>query len=167
MKLRVASLINDSIVDGPGFRYAVYVQGCSHHCEGCHNPQTHDFDGGFEADTEEIWQAIIENPLLSGITFSGGDPLFQPVPLLDLAKKAKENDLSVWCYTGWTFEELVEKNDPDIFDLLRYVDVLVDGRFEADQRTLDLPFRGSKNQRLIDVPAYFNEGVIREIELNH
>ena len=166
MKLRVASLINDSIVDGPGFRYAVYVQGCSHHCKGCHNPQTHDFNGGFEADTEKIWQEIKENPLLSGITFSGGDPLFQPVPLLELAKKAKANGFSVWCYTGWTLEQLIEKNDPEIIRLLHYVDVLVDGRFEQDQKTMDLPFRGSKNQRLIDLPAYFEEGIIREIELN-
>ncbi len=166
MKLRAASLINDSIVDGPGLRYAVYVQGCSHHCDGCHNPQTHAFDGGFETDTEDIWREIEGNPLLDGVTFSGGDPLFQPLPLTELARKARENGMSVWCYTGFVFEALLEKNDREIMELLRFVDVLVDGRFEKSLRTLELPFRGSKNQRLIDVKRYFSDGVVAEYSLS-
>ena len=162
MKIRVAALVNDSIVDGPGLRYAVYTQGCIHHCKGCHNPQTHDINGGFEADTEDIWREISENPLLSGITFSGGDPLLQPLPLGLLAKKARKEGLSVWCYTGWVWEDLLKKNDPDIMALLSDIDVLVDGPFLSEQRTLELSFRGSRNQRLIDVRRSLKSGKTEE-----
>ena len=162
MKIRIAALVNDSIVDGPGLRYAVYTQGCLHHCKGCHNPQTHDINGGYETDTEDIWREISENPLLSGITFSGGDPLLQPRPLAELAKKAVEEGLSVWCYTGWVWEDLLKKNDPDIMALLNHIDVLVDGPFLSEQRTLELPFRGSKNQRLIDVQRSLRSGRTEE-----
>ena len=162
MKIRIAALVNDSIVDGPGLRYAVYTQGCLHHCKGCHNPQTHDINGGYETDTEDIWREISENPLLSGITFSGGDPLLQPRPLTELAKKAGEEGLSIWCYTGWVWEDLLRKNDPDIMALLNEIDVLVDGPFLSEQRTLELPFRGSKNQRLIDVLRSLRSGRTEE-----
>lgn len=162
MKIRIAALVNDSIVDGPGLRYAVYTQGCLHHCKGCHNPQTHDINGGYETDTEDIWREISENPLLSGITFSGGDPLLQPRPLTELAKKAGEEGLSIWCYTGWVWEDLLRKNDPDIMALLNEIDVLVDGPFLSEQRTLELPFRGSKNQRLIDVQRSLRSGRTEE-----
>lgn len=165
MKLRVAALVNDSIVDGPGLRYGLYVQGCPHRCEGCHNPQTHPFDGGFEMDTDKIWEEIEENPLLSGITLSGGDPISQAKPLVEIAKKAKENGLSVWCYTGYLFEDLWDDQDDDVMELLRYIDVLVDGPFILDQRTLELPFRGSKNQRLVDVPHSLEDGKVKEILL--
>lgn len=165
MKIRIAALVNDSIVDGPGLRYAVYTQGCTHHCKGCHNPQTHDPKGGRETDTGIIWREIEENPLLSGITFSGGDPLLQPLPLAELAEKAHEKGLSVWCYTGWTWESLMRKSDPDMMTLLKNVDVLVDGPFLLDQRTLDLPFRGSKNQRLIDVAESLRFGTAADFLL--
>ncbi|MGM9567052.1 MAG: anaerobic ribonucleoside-triphosphate reductase activating protein [Clostridia bacterium] len=165
MKIRIAALVNDSIVDGPGLRYAVYTQGCTHRCEGCHNPQTHDLKGGREADTGMIWREIEENPLLSGITFSGGDPLVQPLPLAELAEKAHESGLNVWCYTGWTWEDLMKKSDPDMMALLKNVDVLVDGPFLLEQRTLDLPFRGSKNQRLINVPESLVSGTAEEFLL--
>ena len=165
MKIRIAALVNDSIVDGPGLRYAVYTQGCTHHCKGCHNPQTHDPKGGRETDTGIIWREIEENPLLSGITFSGGDPLLQPLPLAELAEKAHEKGLSVWCYTGWTWESLMRKSDPDMMTLLKNVDVLVDGPFVLDQRTLDLPFRGSKNQRLIDVAESLRSGTAADFLL--
>ena len=165
MKIRIAALVNDSIVDGPGLRYAVYTQGCTHHCKGCHNPQTHDPKGGRETDTGIIWREIEENPLLSGITFSGGDRLLQPLPLAELAEKAHEKGLSVWCYTGWTWESLMRKSDPDMMTLLKNVDVLVDGPFLLDQRTLDLPFRGSKNQRLIDVAESLRSGTAADFLL--
>lgn len=165
MKVRIAALMNDSIVDGPGLRYAVYVQGCPHRCKGCHNPQTHPFDGGTEMDTEDIWNEIEENPLLSGITLSGGDPLGQPKPMAEIARKAKESGLSVWCYTGYLFEDLIKDQNNDIMDLLHYTDVLVDGPFLLDERTLELPFRGSKNQRLVDVPRSIEEGKVKEILL--
>ena len=165
MKVQIASLINDSIVDGPGLRYAIYVQGCHHRCKGCHNPQTQPFDGGTEMDTEAIWSEIEENPLLSGITFSGGDPVCQPLPLAEIAEKARKNGLSVWCYTGDVFEDIIKKNDDDVMALLRNVDVLVDGPFVLERRTLELPFRGSTNQRLIDVQASLESKQVKEILL--
>lgn len=165
MKVQIAALMNDSIVDGPGLRYAIYVQGCPHRCKGCHNPQTHPFDGGTEMDTEDIWNEIEENPLLSGITLSGGDPLCQPKPMAEIAKKAKESGLSVWCYTGYLFEDLINDQDDDIMALLRYTDVLVDAPFVLEERTLELPFRGSKNQRLVDVPRSLEDGKVKEILL--
>ena len=165
MKVQIASLINDSIVDGPGLRYAIYVQGCHHRCKGCHNPQTQPFDGGTEMDTEAIWSEIEENPLLSGITFSGGDPVCQPLPLAEIAEKARKNGLSVWCYTGDVFEDIINKNDDDVMALLRNVDVLVDGPFVLEKRTLELPFHGSTNQRLIDVQASLESKQVKEILL--
>lgn len=165
MMLRVADLINDSIVDGPGFRYAVYTQGCSHNCKGCHNPGTHSFDGGRDIDIDDIMSEIEENPLLSGVTFSGGDPLFQPRPLISLAKRVKDTGLNIWCYTGWTWEALMKMNDTDILKLLEYVDVLVDGPFVLEKRTLELPFRGSSNQRLIDVERSLKNGFAVLFEL--
>lgn len=165
MKVRIAALMNDSIVDGPGLRYAIYIQGCSHHCKGCHNPQTHPFDGGTEMDTEDIWNEIEENPLLSGITLSGGDPLCQPKPMTEIAKKAKDFGLSVWCYTGYLFEDLIKEQNVDIMNLLNYIDVLVDGPFLLEERTLELPFRGSRNQRLVDVSRSLKDGKVKEILL--
>ncbi|MBQ6810948.1 MAG: anaerobic ribonucleoside-triphosphate reductase activating protein [Firmicutes bacterium] len=165
MKVQIAALMNDSIVDGPGLRYAIYVQGCPHRCKGCHNPQTHPFDGGTEMDTEDIWNEIEENPLLSGITLSGGDPLCQPKPMAEIAKKAKESGLSVWCYTGYLFEDLIKDQDDDIMALLGYTDVRVDAPFVLEERTLELPFRGSKNQRLVDVPRSLEDGKVKEILL--
>ena len=156
MKIRIAGLVNDSIVDGPGFRFSVFTQGCPHGCPGCHNPQTHDFAGGKDADTGEIIRQFLDNPLLDGITLSGGEPFCQCEACAELARAAKDAGLNVWAYSGYTFEELMEK--PEAVELLRHVDVLVDGPFILAQRTLDAKWRGSKNQRLIDVPASLNSG---------
>ena len=153
----MAGTVNDSIVDGPGLRYAVFVQGCSHHCPGCQNPETHDPDGGHEDDTDSLIAKMKKNPLLSGITLSGGEPMEQPVPCLELAKAAHAIGLNVWCYTGYTWEELTRQNDPDRMALLSQVDVLVDGMFVMAEKSLELDYRGSKNQRLIDVPASLRE----------
>ena len=150
MDIRIAGFENDSIVDGPGFRLAVFTQGCPHHCPGCHNPETHDFAAGTVVDTEKIIAQMLDNPLLDGLTLSGGEPFCQPGPCTVLAKAAHEANLNVWAYSGFTFEQLQTK--PEVQELLREVDVLVDGRFELSLRTLDLRFRGSKNQRLIDLP---------------
>ena len=152
MNIRIAGLVNDSIVDGPGFRFTVFTQGCPHHCPGCHNPQTHDFAAGNDVDTEEIIAKFRKNPLLDGITLSGGEPFCQAEACTEIAKAAKESGLNVWCYSGYTFEELVSGKEEWLL-LLQEVDVLVDGRFELENRTLDCRFRGSRNQRLIDVPA--------------
>ncbi|MBR3019985.1 MAG: anaerobic ribonucleoside-triphosphate reductase activating protein [Clostridia bacterium] len=158
MKIQIAGTVNDSIVDGPGLRYAIFVQGCSHHCPGCQNPETHDPQGGHEEDTDNLIAKMKKNPLLSGITLSGGEPMEQPVPCLELARAAHENGLNVWCYTGYTWEELIEHNNSDRIALLNQVDVLVDGLFVMAQKSLELNYCGSKNQRLINVPDSFKEG---------
>lgn len=169
MQIRVAGVVNDSIVDGPGFRLTVFTQGCPHQCPGCHNPETHAFDGGKDRDTQEIVKMMKENPLLDGITLSGGDPFCQSAPCAELAKAAKALGLNVWAYSGWTYEQLLKKaeSEPDVRSLLESVDVLVDGPFILAERTLEMRFRGSRNQRLIDVPASLAAGEIKEKALGY
>lgn len=151
MKLRIAGTVNDSIVDGPGLRYAVFTQGCPHDCPGCHNPQTHDFSGGKDIDTSEILAQIRKNPLLDGLTLTGGEPFCQCMACIALAQGAHAHGLNVWCYSGYTFEELIN-GKAEWRLLLQNIDVLVDGPFLLEKRSLDCRFRGSSNQRLIDVP---------------
>ena len=151
MRLRIADIVDDSIVDGPGFRITVFAQGCPHRCPGCHNPGTHDFSGGKEIDVQRVLELAAQNPLLSGITLSGGEPFCQPEAMAELAKGARAMGLHVMAYSGWTFEELLQKNE--VRDLLESLDVLVDGRFVQEERSLKLAFRGSRNQRIVDVPA--------------
>ena len=158
MRIRIAGVTNDSIVDGPGFRLAVFTQGCPHHCPGCHNPETHDPQGGHDADTAEIIGVMNRNPLLAGVTLTGGEPMMQPQACLELARAAHAAGKNVWCYTGFTFEALLREADPDRMALLRETDVLVDGPFLLAQRSLDVRFRGSRNQRLIDVQKSLSLG---------
>lgn len=152
MKIRISGIVNDSVVDGPGFRLAVFTQGCPHHCAGCHNPQTHDFEGGREIDTQEIIEKLRGNPLLDGITLSGGEPFCQGAACAELASATHALGLNVWTYSGYTYEQLLA-GDAEQRALLAETDVLVDGPFVLPQRTLELRFRGSANQRLIDVKA--------------
>ena len=160
MKLRVMGIVEDSIVDGPGLRLAIFTQGCPHHCPGCHNPSSHAYDGGTLMDVDEIIQKMDDDPLLDGITLTGGEPFEQPAPCATLARAAHARDLSVWCYTGYRFEALLKNEDK--LELLHEVDCLVDGRFEIDKRSLELRFRGSSNQRIIDVPKSLATGTIIE-----
>ena len=166
MDIRIAGLVDDSIVDGPGFRLAIFTQGCPHDCPGCHNPDTHSFDGGKMDTTEHIISMMEDNVLLDGITLTGGDPFCQPLPCSVIAEAAKKNGLNVWAYSGWTFEQLLGKaqKDADVKRMLSSVDVLVDGPFMLAKRTLELRFRGSSNQRLIDVPASLASGQVIEKE---
>ena len=164
MDIRIAGLVNDSIVDGPGFRYAIFTQGCPHNCPGCHNPETHSFTGGKCVDTREIIENFRKNPLLDGITLTGGDPFCQPAPCAELARAAHESNLTVWAYSGYLFEEILA--DPAMRAMLEEVDVLVDGPFLLAQRTLSLRFRGSKNQRLIDVRRSLESGAAVEFPLD-
>lgn len=147
MQIRIAGLVPESFVDGDGIRFAVFMQGCLRNCEGCQNPDTHALDGGQLVDTNEILAAIKKNPLLNGITLTGGEPLLQIEPATELARAVKNFGLNVWCYTGYTFEDL----PADSKQLLNFVDILVDGAFDINQRDLTLQFRGSTNQRIIDV----------------
>jgi len=149
MKMRIAGIVNDSIVDGPGIRMTIFVQGCPHHCPGCHNPQSHDFAGGQEMDTADIIERMDSNPLLDGITLSGGEPFEQCEGCMILAKAARERGLNVWAYSGYTLERLMEI--PEKKQLLKECDVLVDGPFILAERSLNLRFRGSKNQRIIEL----------------
>ena len=159
MQLRINATVDDSIVDGPGIRYSIFVQGCPHHCPGCHNPQTHPFEGGSLVDTDKLLADIKLNPLLDGVTFSGGEPFCQAAALAEIGRKIRKLGLNIMTYSGFTFEQLYERRDQDgIGDLLAVTDVLVDGRFMEDLRSLELRFRGSSNQRIIDVPASLAAG---------
>lgn len=155
MKVRVAApLTVDSIVDGPGLRMVLWTQGCPHKCEGCHNPKTHPLNGGFELSCEEIIAQIRSSKLQRGITFSGGDPILQAKALLPIAIEAKSCGFDIWMYTGYQWEELLNERNLHFDDrllLLRQIDVLVDGRFIEAQKSHELLFRGSSNQRIINV----------------
>ena len=156
--MRIAGLTQDSIVDGPGFRFTVFVQGCAHHCEGCHNPQTHDSAGGKEMTTDEIIREMRSNPLTDGLTLSGGEPFDQSEDCLTLVRAARESGLNVWSYSGYLFEQLLA--DEKKSQLLKELDVLVDGPFILSQRSLALAWRGSRNQRVIDVPKSLAAGEV-------
>ena len=156
--MRIFGLVQDSIVDGPGFRFTCFVQGCPHHCPGCHNPESHDPRGGKEMTVEEVEAELLKNPLTDGLTLSGGEPFAQAEDCLALARAAHEHGLNVWSYSGWTFERLRDEGSEAQRALLAELDVLVDGPFLLEQRTLSLPWRGSRNQRVIDVPASLAAG---------
>lgn len=157
MKIRLSNpLQSDSIVDGDGIRTVIWTQGCPHHCKGCHNPETHSFNDGFLIDTEEIIKEIRKLELQDGITFSGGDPMMQADACMEIAKACKEMGYNIWCYTGFDYEDLL--NDSKKRAFLDYIDVLVDGKFELDKKSYDVMFRGSTNQRLIDVKKSLKKG---------
>lgn len=153
MNLRIAGILDESVVDGDGVRLTVFTQGCAHRCRGCQNPETQPMEGGDVIDTEKILEEVTENPLLTGVTFSGGEPFLQPAPLADLAKQLHARGLDVWSYSGYTLEELQARAQADRATraLLAEVDVLVDGPYEEAERDLTLHFRGSRNQRVIDM----------------
>ena len=156
--MKIFGLAQDSIVDGPGFRFACFVQGCPHGCPGCHNPVSHDPSGGREMTVEEVAAEMLGNPLTDGLTLSGGEPFAQAADCLRLAEAARSRGLSVWSYSGWTFEHLRDEGTPEQKALLQALDVLIDGPFLLAERTLALPWRGSRNQRVIDVPASLAAG---------
>lgn len=168
MKIRLATLEiqRDSVVDGEGIRSVIWTQGCVHHCPGCHNPGTHSFQEGFLVDVEDIKQKINQLEGQDGITFSGGDPMEQAGPCAEIAKYCQSKGLNVWCYTGYTFEELVGrmKYFPEIRNFLEHIDVLVDGKFILAEKSYDVVFRGSKNQRLIDVPKSLKRNEVILVE---
>lgn len=156
--IRLAGIVRESIVDGPGYRFTVFVQGCPYHCPGCHNPESHDFAGGYDCEIETILKEIQKNPLLDGVTLSGGEPLCQAQALLPLAKEIKKLGLNLMIYTGSTFEEILAQKDPAVMALLAQGDLLVDGPFLLAKRDLTLIFRGSQNQRILDLPQSLREG---------
>ena len=157
-----ADLSIDSIVDGPGLRAVLWTQGCAHHCPNCQNPQTWDFNGGALVPIEMVKEAIDELEYQDGITFSGGDPMFQVEACNELAGYCKDKGLNIWVYTGFTYEEimLLAEKKPIYMDFLKKIDVLVDGRFIEAKKDLGLLFRGSSNQRLIDMPKTLLTGSV-------
>ncbi|MCF6460185.1 anaerobic ribonucleoside-triphosphate reductase activating protein [Clostridium sp. Cult3] len=152
-QIKIAGIIKESIVDGPGIRLVIFTQGCVHNCIGCHNPETHSFSGGYYMEIDEIMEMIKKNPLLDGITLSGGDPFVQAKACANLANKVQKLGLNVVTYTGYTFDEIIKEMEINHSweQLLRATDILIDGPFNIDKRNLLLKFKGSENQRIIDV----------------
>lgn len=158
--MQVAGIVNDSITDGPGLRLAVFLQGCLRKCKGCHNPETQPLEKGTKMSVQSIIDKIKANPLLQGVTFSGGEPMLQAAQLTELAKAVKAQNLELAIYSGYTFDELLAQDNPDITNLLKLADVLVDGEFVLEKRTLALKWRGSTNQRIIDLTETFRQNKI-------
>jgi len=155
--LDLSGIVSDSIVDGPGIRTAVFSQGCPHHCPGCHNPETWEFGIGTRIPVEAVVEIIRSNPLCRGVTFSGGEPFAQAAAFAKLAKLLKEKGYEVASYSGYTFEELLKGSEAQK-ELLASIDVLIDGRFLQAQKSLEIAFRGSRNQRILDVKKSLAEG---------
>lgn len=155
--LDLSGIVTDSIVDGPGIRTAIFSQGCPHHCQGCHNPETWAFGIGTPMDEETVLQIVLSNPLCRGVTFSGGEPFAQAEGFAKLAKLLKQHGYEVASYSGYTFEQLLS-GTPEQKELLETIDILIDGPFLLQQRSLELNFRGSRNQRILDVPASLAAG---------
>ena len=155
--IRVLDILEDTMVDGPGFRTSIYCAGCGHKCPGCHNPQSWAFDGGREMTTEQLLKIIIDDPF-ANVTFSGGDPMYQAAGFAELARAIREyTNKDIWCYTGFRFESLIQLEQ---LELLEQLDVLVDGPFIESLKDPDLLFRGSSNQRLVDVQKSLYEGKV-------
>lgn len=160
--IRLAGIVRESIVDGPGIRFTVFCQGCPHGCPGCHNPESHDFSGGKDCSIDRLLEEIDKDPLLAGVTFSGGEPFCQPEGFLELAKGVRERGLNITSFSGYTFEQLADMaaENAAVRDLLDMTDILVDGPYIKAQRDLTLQFRGSGNQRVIDMNRTRAEGRI-------
>lgn len=161
-QIRLYGLVTDSIVDGPGYRTAIFTQGCPHACPGCHNPGSHAPDGGTLWSLADVEAKFSGNPMLSGITLSGGEPFEQAGACAELARRARRRGLNVWVYSGYTYERLLARaaHDADTAALLETADVLVDGRFVLAERSLELLYCGSRNQRVIDLAQTRAQGEI-------
>ena len=166
-RIRIAGIVKESIVDGPGIRLVVFTQGCIHNCSGCHNPDTHDLNGGYDMKIGEIIDLVKRDPLLSGVTISGGEPLLQGEQSAKIAREVKNLGLNVIVYTGYKYEGIKENLGirDDWKELLKYTDYLIDGRYEEKEKDLLLKFRGSRNQRIIDIKETEKQDKIIEVEL--
>ena len=156
--MQIAGYERESIVDGPGFRFAIFFQGCPHKCEGCHNPETWNAKGGVDVDIDDIVSEVEKAYYIDGVTISGGEPFFQVDSLIELASKLKEKKYNIICFTGYTFEQIMA--DEKMRQALSFIDTLIDGKFVLEQRSIALRFRGSKNQRVIDVQKSLQENEI-------
>lgn len=158
MKVNVLDIVRGTTVDGPGFRTSVYMAGCRHACPGCHNPQSWDFNGGTLMDIEELMAVVEEEDW--DVTLTGGDPMYHPGAVMEIARRVHELGHNIWVYTGFTWEELIKKEE--LSNVLRLIDVIVDGPYHAAERDTDLLFRGSRNQRIIDVASSLESGMVME-----
>lgn len=149
MNVKISGIVKESIVDGPGVRYVVFAQGCKHNCIGCHNPQTHDFNAGYTMNVDDIVENILKSKHIDGVTFSGGDPFFQAKEFEYIAGKLKKENIHIVAYTGFVYEQLINNNNTR--GLLEKVDILIDGPFLKEKKTYKMAFRGSENQRVIDI----------------
>lgn len=165
--IRIAGVVRESIVDGPGIRFVVFCQGCPHKCPGCHNETTHDFDGGKDVSVQKIMAEIDANPMLMGVTFSGGEPVCQSRGFLELAREIKKRNLNIIMYSGYTYEEIQKMSEEDdcLRELSDIVDYIVDGRYRQEERDLTLSFRGSRNQTIVDITASKQAGKKITVEL--
>lgn len=165
-KIRIAGIMRESIVDGPGIRFAIFCQGCPHDCPGCHNPETHDFEGGRNVRVSRLIEEIEKDKLLKGVTFSGGEPTCQAAAFAALGRELKKRGLDITLFSGYTYEQLMKRaeTEPDLASLLDVTDLLIDGPFIEAKKDLTLKFRGSSNQRLIDMAKTRQKGeiVLRE-----
>lgn len=155
MDIRLSGVIESSLSNGEGIRKVIFAQGCKHHCKGCHNPETWDFNGGFICDTNKIIENINNDFIIDGVTFSGGDPFEQPLAFADIAEKI-DKEKNIWCYTGYEWEEIIEgieKGRDDWFKLLQHIDVIVTGKFDINKKDDNNKFAGSSNQRVLCVPT--------------
>lgn len=151
-KLRIAGIVKESVCDGPGIRFTIFVQGCPHRCEGCHNAHTHDPEGGYEITIGEILNGIESLELLDGITFSGGEPFSQAAALSELARSCRDRGLSILTYTGYVYENILDRLEtPGWSELLAQTDILIDGPYLHEKATHEIPFLGSHNQRILDL----------------
>ena len=166
VRLAISSIQSDSIVDGEGIRSVIWFQGCDHRCKFCQNPETWDFKGGEEVSIDDVKKQIKELEYQEGVTFSGGDPMYQIEAFIELAKYVHECNMNVWVYTGFTYEQLIKLSEKDskYLDALKEIDVMVDGLFINDLKSFDVKFRGSSNQRIIDVPSSLEKKEIILIE---
>ncbi len=155
--LELSGIVSDSIVDGPGIRTTIFSQGCPHHCPGCHNPETWEFGCGTKIPVEAVVEIVQSNPLCRGVTLSGGEPFAQAAAFAKLAKRLREKGYEVASYSGFTFEELLKGSEAQR-ELLSAIDILIDGRFVLAEKSLEIAFRGSRNQRVLDVKKSLAEG---------
>lgn len=165
--INIAGIEAESVVDGEGWRFAIFTQGCKHHCKNCHNPQTWDMRGGTQMSIDElvdtIEEAFKENILMDGVTLTGGDPLYQPDATFSLCKKLKDLGINIWLYTGFTYEEITK--DEKLMSIMKYIDVLVDGPFIESLKSLELEYRGSSNQRILDMKKTLESGKPEQLNL--
>lgn len=151
--IRLSGIAYESLVNGPGIRRVFFSQGCKHNCKGCFNQDTHDFNGGEQMVIDDLIKETLNNPIIKGVTFSGGDPFERAEEFSYMAREFKKSGLNIWCYSGYTFEEIIEKSklNKDFRELINNIDVLVDGKFIEEEKDEEIKYRGSRNQRIIDV----------------